>query len=230
MHMGVPGRLEQAQAVIAGLFGSRTAVAVTDPSRPQPPLLPGEGDHLTRALPSRQTEFAAGRAAARAAMRALGHPARAILAAEDRSPIWPVGLSGTISHSRSLCAAAVTDAPQYLGLDLEPDTDLDRKLLHTICSEAEATRIAGPDHLRLAKLVFSAKEAGYKAQYPASGALFGFDHLDIRLDLPAHGFTATFLKDAGSFRTGDKMQGRFARVAGHIVTAVTIPQGGRKGG
>lgn len=221
----MPGAVHRAQtqAVIAALFDDAhdisVAVGVRDPRAPQPPTLADEAAHLRQALEPRQREFAAGRAAARDAMAQLGLDPMAIPAAADRAPLWPQGVRGSISHSNSLCAAVLTRDAASLGLDIEADMPLDADLLSTICSDYEQARIAGPDQLWLAKLIFSAKEASYKAQYPLTQMLFGFDHLDVALDLPGRAFTATFLKPAGDFVAGDKLPGRFDQFQGHLVTA-----------
>ncbi|MFK7837222.1 MAG: 4'-phosphopantetheinyl transferase [Sulfitobacter sp.] len=227
--MGAPDRLARAQAVIAALFDNAVAVAVTDPRAAQPEALGGEADHLSRAFPTRKQEFAAGRAAARSAMARLGHAPQPIHAAKDRAPIWPEGIAGSISHKATLCAAAVTDAPVLFGLDIEENTDLAADLMSAICSDAELDRIKGPHQARLAKLIFSAKEAAYKAQYPETGMLFGFDHMDVTLDLAAQTFTATFVQPAGCFAVGDTLPGRFDEAADHLVTAVMAPHGAHKG-
>ncbi|MGC1506555.1 MAG: 4'-phosphopantetheinyl transferase superfamily protein [Sulfitobacter sp.] len=222
-------RLDQAQAVISALFDVPVAVGVTDPRVPQPATLEGEAAHLVQALASRQQEFAAGRTAVRIAMAQLGMAPVAIPAAKDRAPVWPSGLRGSISHTKFLCAAVVANEGPSLGLDIEQNTPLSSGLLSTICSDAEQRHIAGPDQLRLAKLVFSAKEAIYKAQYPLTKMLFGFDHIDIFFNLPARAFTATFLKPAGYFAVGDKLQGRFDEIDGHLVTAAWADKSLSKG-
>lgn len=229
MQMADPNRLVQAQAVIAALFDDTVAVATTDPHAPQPALLADEGEHLRNAVPKRKREFVGGRAAARSAMARLGLKPVPIPVQSSRAPQWPDGVWGSISHTDTLCAAAVTKEPFSLGLDVERDSDLKPQLLSTICSEAELVRIAGPDQLRLAKLIFSAKEAAYKAQFPLTGQVFGFDHMDILLDLQARVFTATFVKAVGIFGKGDRFCGRFDRVAGHLVTGVMTRHGSAKG-
>ncbi|KIN61600.1 Phosphopantetheinyl transferase PptA [Sulfitobacter noctilucae] len=221
MQINHPDRLIQTQAVVARLFDgvAPVGVAVTDPRAPQPALIGNEAAHLTRAFPARKREFAAGRAAVRQAMASLDLPPKPVPADADRAPLWPDGLAGSISHSTSLCAAVVTCAGMSLGVDLEEITDLEPGLLSSICSDQELARIAGPDQLRLAKLIFSTKEAVYKAQYPLTGLLIGFDHVDIALDLRRLAFTATFVKPAGCFTVGDQLPGRFDGVANHLVTA-----------
>ena len=229
LDMGADG-FGDARAAIAALFGAAVAVAVTDPRGPNPAPIGSEADHLSRALPKRQGEFAAGRAAARQALGMLGHPAAPIPAGEDRAPVWPKGITGSISHGGTLCAAALADQPDLIGLDIEPDTPLNAGLLDRICTPEEAAAIAGPDQLALAKLIFSAKEAAYKAQYPLSRTIFGFDHMAVTLDLPNGTFTARFLKPVAPFAADDTLPGRFTRVAGHLVTAVHSPQGAAQGG
>ncbi len=220
MRMRSPDLCAQVQAIIASLYDVPVAVGVTDLRQKQPAPLGQEAAHLSRAFPTRKNEFAAGRAAARIGLAQLGYKATAIPAAPDRAPVWPAQIHGSISHTAQLCAAVVTDTNVSLGLDIEENTDLAQGLLSTICSDDELERIAGPDHLRLAKLVFSAKEAVYKAQYPLTGLLFGFDHIDIEFDFSRQSFVATFLKPAGAFAIGDCMAGRFDGVADHLVTAV----------
>lgn len=227
--MPVLCRLDQVQAAVASLFAPCVGVGVTDPQGSQPPTMGSEAAHLVSARPRRKTEFAAGRAAARKAMASLNLAACPILADTDRAPIWPMGIQGSISHTSSLCAAVVGPAPLFLGLDIEDDTDLASDLFETICSKAELARIAGPDQPRLAKLIFSAKEAAYKAQYPMTRQLIGFEVFDVTLDQTQQRFTARFTKSVAAFAKGDCLQGRFACVADHLVTAVSLPQGLPKG-
>ena len=219
-------RLDQVWAALGVVFWRDVSIAVTDPKVPQPVLMASEQSAVARAVPSRQLEFAAGRAVARTAMRGLGVTPCALPAGEDRAPIWPVGVVGTISHTATACAAVVAHAGDWrgLGVDIEDAAPLNQELVSAICSDRELDRIKGRDQLRLAKLIFSAKEAAYKAQYPISKLLFGFYHLDITLNISDGSFTATFLKPAAPFRVGDTLLGRFAYAADVLVTGVVIGQ------
>ena len=210
------------QAAAAALFDGAVAVAIADPHQAQPPIWPEEAQFVAQAVSKRRAEFAAGRSAVRAAMRMLGGPDIAIPASADRAPSWPAGWHGSITHNDRWCLAAVTRGAAHLGVDIEVATPLNPDLLSTICSPAEVARIAGADQGMLAKVVFSAKEAAYKAQYPLTETLFGFDHLDVVLAPYDGRFQARFVQPAGRFAAGDVLQGRFAMVRGQIVTAVTI--------
>lgn len=211
-------------ASVKALFDAPVAVAATDPRRPQPAPLDGEAAHLTRAIAKRQQEFAAGRAMAREAMEILaGTPvSMPIPVAEDRAPIWPAGWQGSISHKSTLCMAVAGRSGALLGLDLEEDTPLAQDLIPTICTEQEIAPFAGPNEASWAKLIFSAKEAAYKAQYPLTCEVFGFHRFDVFIDVSMGMFSAAFTADTGAFREGDMLTGRFLRAEGHLVTGVTI--------
>tara|TARA_R110002049_G_scaffold23781_7_gene84821 strand:+ start:33244 stop:33924 length:681 start_codon:yes stop_codon:yes gene_type:complete len=214
-----------------GLFDLPVAVGVTRPIDVQPDLLPGEAAVIAQAVPGRRAEFRAGRAAARQAMVALGGAPQAVLAAPDRAPIWPAGLVGSISHNADYCIAvlALAQDAAALGIDIEDDSPLPRDLVHEVCVANERARIAGPDAAHLAKRIFCAKEATYKAQYPLTGLLFGFDQIEVTLGGDAGSFTARFVKPTGRFAVGDCLPGRIAQVAGHLVTGVAIGQITAKG-
>ncbi|PTE23570.1 phosphopantetheinyl transferase [Cereibacter changlensis JA139] len=185
------------------------AVAACDPRDPQPPLLPGEA---VRGIARRQREFSAGRAAVRLCMAELGLAPQAVPAAPDRSPLWPPGLSGSITHSATACLAALTRAPQLLGLDIEPDAPLPPEM-HSLVLRPEERDC--PDPL----LAFSAKEAAYKAQYPVTRTLFGFEVMQIRIDPPDR-FTAIFRDSIDPFAEGSRLEGRYTRTGGHLLTVV----------
>lgn len=232
--MNGPARLETAglgsarlETVARGLLGPGIAVVAHDPRLRYGDPLPAEDAAVAGAIDRRRLEFAAGRAAARRAMAALGTPARAVPAGPDRAPIWPIGLIGSISHTADACVAAVAEAAHVtaLGLDLEPAAGLDPTLWAEICTDGERTWLAtqaGRDRALLAKLIFSAKEAAYKAQYPITGALLGFDAVEIVPDLPAGRFTARFRQAVPPFAPGATLPGRFSITGGLIVATVVV--------
>jgi 4'-phosphopantetheinyl transferase EntD len=191
------------------------AVAAADP-RAAYPLWPGE--EVAGMTAPRRAEFSAGRQAARAALAALG-AAAAVPHGPDRAPVWPAGTTGSITHSATACLAAVMRGAGGIGLDLEEDADLPAELWDSILLPEELARL-GPDPGRAARLVFSAKEAAYKAQYAHSRRLFGFDTLAVVLT--DGGFTATFRHPVGPFAAGHVLHGRHARAEGHILTAVVL--------
>jgi 4'-phosphopantetheinyl transferase EntD len=193
------------------LLPASVAVGWADP-RLQYPLMPGEA--LPHAAAARHREYAAGRAAARGAMLLLGLPPVPILRGDDRAPLWPAGVTGSITHTDTDCLAAVMQADGLLGIDMERDgrvtADLHRSILHDDEDSDEAT------------LIFAAKEAVYKAQYPLTTAVFGFHRLHVRID--GHQFRARFCADTGPIAAGTVWTGRHCLHDGLVLAAVHVPQ------
>ena len=152
---------------------------------------PDEERAIIRAVPTRQTEFRLGRMAARQALARLGAPAPVPMGA-DRAPIWPEGIAGSITHQDGIAVAVVTTGG-WLGLDLDRTDPLTPDLVPEICRPEED---AGK-----ARHIFSAKEAAYKAQYPATRRVFGFHGLSVDLKRgeatwPVHPETAPIAPDS----------------------------------
>ena len=200
------------------LLPAGVAVAAADP-RQLHPLLAGEA--LPGAVPARLREFSAGRHAARAAMAALGAPIAAIPPGDDRAPIWPAGICGSITHSASACLAAVAlhSLTAGLGLDLEEDAPLEPALWPEICRPEELALLGDTPGLQV-RLIFAVKEAAYKAQYARSATLFGFDGLSVVLT--ASEFTARFTQPVAPFVGGQTLQGRWARAEGHVLATCLL--------
>ncbi len=218
-------RGEAGYALARGLFAAEIAVAVTDPRAAHYRPLAQENAATARMAPVRARAFAAGRVAAHSAMAELGQAVRPVLMAPDRSPVWPQGLVGSISHSQTCCIAALAPCDRYaaIGVDVEEDTPLDADLLDTVCTNSERAWLSaqsGPEAGILAKLIFSAKECAYKCQYPLTGQLFGFEIFEITPDLDTGQFEARFVADMPPFAAGDCLHGRFVIQDGLIVTAI----------
>ena len=177
---------------------------------------------MARAVPKRRAEFQAGRTAARAALTALKGPACALPADADRAPIWPRGYAGSITHCEDMCLAVATRAARSVGLDIEPALGLERALWDTVLLPAEQRKADAAAHPgQYAKLIFCAKEATYKAQFPLSRTLFDFHGLQISCDASGQ-FSATFRLKAGEFQPGQQLTGRYLIDSDHIVTAALI--------
>ncbi len=221
-------RQEIALACLAQvLFRNTVAVVHADPRAPMPPLRASERAATTYMTSARAREFAAGRAAARRAMRALGQIERPVPRGTDRAPIWPSGLTGAITHTRTDCLAAVTDDPSLagLGLDLEPATPLDPELLSEICTPAELgwlDTVVPSRRAYLAKLVFCAKEAVFKAQYPISQQMLDFHDVTVSLDPGGRNFDAQVHPRLRGFGTPVTIPGRVAIGSGNLIAAVEI--------
>jgi enterobactin synthetase component D len=150
-------------------------------------LTPEEYASVSGAIAQRQKEFAAGRSAARHAMRRVGRPGVPLLANQDRCPRWPSDLVGSISHCRTTCIAVVALREHWnsVGVDVEPDRDLPRDLWDLICRPEEMQRMADlpeSERARWVTRVFSAKEAYYKWVYPQIRSIMEFHDVVIELE------------------------------------------------
>ena len=217
------------KALSESVLPSDLAVAVRDPRLMPSAADPAEAQGLRNAVPRRLAEFHAGRAAARAAMVTLGLPPCPVPMGPDRAPLWPQGVTGSISHTATTCVAAVGVRKVWagVGIDLEDATALDPLLISEICTKAEQRWLGlqpAADRGLLAKLIFSAKEATYKVQYPLSGALFGFDALELSIDRNTSRFEACFQEDQGPIIAGAVMSGMYVHAAGLLVTGVAVRQ------
>jgi len=72
-------------------------------------LMPEEARYLGRAVPKRVREFAAGRLCARRALAEFGIVDFAVEVADDRQPVWPASMVGSITHTAGFCAAVAAE-------------------------------------------------------------------------------------------------------------------------
>lgn len=204
-------------------FPTWLSVAVSDPRAPQSPLYPVEEAAVARAIVKRRMEFSAGRMAARSALRAFDLVDIPVPMAEDRTPVWPRGMIGSITHTDTACIAVVarcSDA-RGLGIDLEPLDPLPPETVTEICTLAELQGLSDPP-LIAARRIFSAKEAAYKAQYPLSSTLFDFKTLIYGKNSRGAPHLR-FGKPVPPFARGDRLALRQWTGHGLILSLVTLP-------
>jgi 4'-phosphopantetheinyl transferase EntD len=186
---------------------------------------------LGRAVEKRTREFTTGRACARLALRRLGAPVSAIPSGEHGEPRWPPGVVGSITHCERYraCAVAWSDALAGLGIDAEPDAPLPDGVLEDVAHGRELDLVsAGGGDVDVGRLLFSAKEAVYKAWFPLAGCRLGFDDVELALDLATRELHARLLVP-GPVVNGSRLtefRGRWAVEEGVICTAIVVPAGG----
>lgn len=138
----------------------------------------------------RRGDFLAGRACAARALEAAGAGRVGYVPrGEDGLPVWPSGWLGSISHSAAWAAAAVASSSRYraLGLDIQERVSprVMTEVLPLIASEAELARASPYFERRSAlTLLFSAKEALYKALHPLVRTFQDFDGAELTLITP----------------------------------------------
>lgn len=136
---------------------------------------------LSKAVAKRQGEYLAGRVAAKLVLEALSSPILQVGSGEDRAPIWPEGVLGSISHSKGVAMAMATSTQECagIGVDLEHfmSAKQEQELQTHILGELDKPmfeKLAAQLQCPLT-LVFSAKESIFKALYPSVKRFFGFE-------------------------------------------------------
>jgi len=180
-----------------------------------------EGSHLANAAIARRNEFISGRRCARIALAHIGQASCALPADPDGLPIWPSATMGSITHSRGLCCAVAASADKmvYLGIDLEKTTRLSARAMERVVHPLEAATV-GEDQA-LGSLLFSAKEAFYKAQFPVWGAQPNFK--DLALQIHSNTQQLSVLKIASNLPiqlrdATHRMEFRYQFVGDYVVT------------
>jgi len=148
-------------------------------------VFPEEEALIEHSIGKRQREFRAGRHCAHRVLNQLNHKNFVVLRGDKRAPIWPQGITGSISHSGAVCAAAASMDPNIvsLGIDIEEHIPLKEKLTPKICTSSEVDQIRVLNKLAKAyaweKIIFSVKESVYKAWFPVFGSYLDF--LEVKL-------------------------------------------------
>lgn len=140
---------------------------------------------------------------------------------EGRAPIWPTGTVGSITHDTGLALACVAPVNRitHLGIDLTEAAAFPNHLRERIlCSKAEKAA-SGQE----ARLIFSAKEAVFKAFYPDVGGYFGFEAVEITPDIAAERFKVHLLRDLGRVESGTSFDGTALISDSRLVTLLAVP-------
>lgn len=222
-------RLSMLEMSARSLVPTGVSVAVTAARGESEPLWPAEEAAMTKATPSRQREFAAGRMAARRALLALGRAPSAIPMGDDRAPVWPRAVVGSIAHDAKVCIAVVGERDRFkaIGIDIEPVLPLEAEIFRDICRPEELAWLRQlPFEARgvVARRFFSAKEAIYKCQYTVSRTMFDFHALSVIFDKQGR-FDARLMQDVDGFEKGTMFSGLTTKAGEHILSVCHISEG-----
>ncbi|WP_415882957.1 4'-phosphopantetheinyl transferase family protein [Neptuniibacter sp. QD72_48] len=140
---------------------------------------------------TRQCEYLAGRFCAIESLTSAGFSAPIeITIGTHGSPIWPQGFIGSISHCEDLAAAVVmpkTSNNSAIGLDIE------KVMAAELAQGVEGRILFGKDRNyqsafdsfeQFLTILFSAKEALYKAIYPQAKKVLGFESAQLEAVYP----------------------------------------------
>ncbi|KJS57336.1 4'-phosphopantetheinyl transferase [Streptomyces rubellomurinus] len=204
-----------------------TEVAYDDP--PEARLEPAEEAVVARAVDKRRREFTTVRHCARAALTRIGVPYQPLVPGLRGTPSWPDGVVGSLTHCDGFRAAAVARAGELasIGIDAEPALPLPEGVQEVIALPAEQRRLAELSAARpdvpWDRILFSAKEAVYKAWFPLTLKFLEFSEAELTL-APDGTFTARLLvpgPEVGGRRL-DGFDGRWAVRDGLLATAIAV--------
>ena len=184
-------------------------------------LLPEERLALANVGTVRADAYSSGRRVAHEALRGINIDGCAI-GKRGRVPVWPSGVVGSITHSRALAIAVVARRKRFaaLGVDVEPFGRISRRVAERVLSERERSRLVD-DSWRT--LLFSAKEAVYKALNPLTGEFLAFRDVEI-----VHGdgrFTARTTRPCASTSAIAVGEGFFLAAYDHWLTLFVCRSG-----
>jgi 4'-phosphopantetheinyl transferase EntD len=191
----------------------RIGLGATEAAVGDDALLPPERTLAPGASVERRAQLAAGRHCAHLALSCLdpGLARVPVLADPRGAPLWPAGTVGSITHCAGWTGAAVARSRgsrrgrglRAIGLDAEPIAPLPAGVVDVVASQAErevVARLGGErPGIPWDTLLFSAKEATYKAWYPLTGSVIGHDAVRVELS-PSGSFTAVARADDASGR------------------------------
>ena len=188
---GNPDNPAQLSVQLADVFPPAVVAAELMVQAPRTVLTAPELKSISHCAEKRIQDFTRGRACAHRALQELGFRDFSVLAGAKREPLWPQAVTGSITHTSGFAAAVVAHRADIvsIGVDCEVIESVDEELWERICTpteQARLERLAGVERGRQAALIFAAKEAFYKCQFPVSREWVGFEDVDIEpLDWPA---------------------------------------------
>lgn len=219
------------RACLRAILPAGAAASVRHAPFEEPALRPEEEQAALRMMPHRRREFGAGRACAREALAALGLPPAAIPRSVSRGPEWPQGIVGSITHTNEIAIAAVmrmTPGLVGIGIDVERIDRVESRLLERIATPEEIARLgASADAPAERALLFAARECVHKCWAPATDEMLVF--ADVGIEVAGDTFGVTALGDATDRFDGLRWEGRWRRVGGLVVAALTLWEAGADG-
>lgn len=208
-------------------------------------------DTLLKAVPKRKADFLAGRYAARLCFEKFriqqntNSPCQTpwltdefdLRVGHNRSPQWPAGFVGSITHTTYRAAAMLARQRDYLGIGI----DIESWLLERTYNQIHSLILVDSDYSLLREIlsatcrfnerelltiIFSAKESLFKALYPSVGYYFDFkDAKVIGIDLTRNRIILCLLRDLGIeswLQRGSQHTASFSSEASGVYTQVLV--------
>jgi 4'-phosphopantetheinyl transferase EntD len=175
----------------------------------------------------RRSSFLLGRAAAAQALRQLGFEnPPPVLWGKNREPLWPEGIVGSITHCEtwSIAIVAKRTSLRAVGIDLEDVQRVQKQDIRSqICTKSELEWIAqSEDEFACLAMVFSAKEAVFKAIHPFCRCYFDFKDVELTWDRSVEGFYGELQVDlCAEYASGFRFEVRCKRFGDMVISLFT---------
>jgi 4'-phosphopantetheinyl transferase EntD len=163
-------------------------------------------------------------------LRELGIADAPIARGASGEPLWPTGVVGAISHSREVAVGVVGRRSEYAGLGVDVE-ELARgpspRAARLVCRPGEMAWVdpeSGTDRLAM---LFSAKEAIFKALYPIEHVWLGFADAELTWHAELRAFEARVLKSVGDgYPAGFVLSVNVTVGAGWVLSTAFVPGAG----
>lgn len=230
-HPGCCGPLSDHWPLPFALPGAQLISTRFDPALLTPRDFTRCGVPPMSAVSKRQTEYLAGRLCASEALRRVTGEPSIPAVNEDRSPRWPSGVVGSITHGSGWAAAVAARNDQWrgLGIDVEKHLPLSRadRLAAEILTPGEMNGYAELDEAQRSlrvTLTFSIKESLFKALYPLVNKRFYFQEAEL-IHHDTRGYARLRLLNDLSieWKSGAELDGQFVQLDGYLLSLVNIP-------
>jgi 4'-phosphopantetheinyl transferase EntD len=221
-------------SLLADLLPAFVSAVETREDRLDIELFPEEELALGDPVEKRRREFVTGRACAREALAGLGLPPSPIGSGTKGEPLWPPGVTGSITHCERYRASAVarSSSVPMLGIDAERNTPLREGVWEQVAHGRERELRDGDSDggHHLDAVLFSAKEAIFKAWYPLTRRWLGFGDAELAID-GSGTFTARLLvpEPVVSGVQLRELAGSWTADADVVLTSVLVPSGPEPG-
>jgi len=207
------------------LFPTGTSIAWSESPRAADELLPAEIAATVGMAAARRQAYAQGRWCAHRALAQLGLPDAAVLTGEQRSPLWPPGITGSIAHcaGRAIGVAARLEVAGSVGVDMEEAGDLEDGVLDLVCTPAERKWLAHSGDPRLARTLFAVKESIYKCLWSRVRRFIDFREVEIHVDVSQNRYRARATGPGLDAPTVAAIRGAYLQIGELLFASAYLP-------
>ena len=207
--------------------GAQVNVAISKLHGTAKDLLPLEMEYVRNAVPKRVREYATARLISRELLSYHDIYNFPLLNDQDRVPVWPENILGSIAHCKEFCIVAIAnfkaqDQLLGIGVDVEPEKTIEQDLWSIILRDDELDQIEQPgvkDKGVLVRHYFCAKEAVYKSIFPKIRKIIEFRDLEIKFFSDTNHFEAKFYDhEIQQYLRVNKSLGKLFIHEGHVFT------------